>query len=170
MIAILLAGGQSSRFAIGSFMPKPLIYIGTKPVINQIVDKLLKTENIETIYVLAGQEQYFSDSDIGQENKFDLDARVALWRSWKYEWYPDKEKKFDKVKLVFGEDLPPNIGRSGKGAILGLYRFLLWIHKGASLEGKRYPRRIEPPGLDDNDHLLICAADNYWEDELDGLL
>jgi NDP-sugar pyrophosphorylase family protein len=142
MIALLLAGGKGTRLGeTGRFFPKPLIPLVGEPIINHIVDKLLAIREISTIYVLTKKKQKI------EEGNRDLDLETAF-DNWKHVWYEGN----DKVVIKYEEDLrSPDILLPGPGAIAGVHRFLLWFSR----------RKAPRPS-----HVLIAAADNYFEDDL----
>lgn len=173
MIAILLAGGKGERLRqsgkTGRFIPKPLIPIGTEPVINQIVNHLLRLSDPVThegidIYVLARKEQ----THIGDGGKQENEDLEKWFTRWKDVWYSDGPDA-DRVKLVFQDDLPKT-SIPEKGAILGLYRFLLWTQAPTPEAIPYQGQTILPPDLKKSSHVLIFAADNYFEDDLSGLV
>lgn len=167
MIAVLLAGGKGTRLGkTGRFIPKPLIPIGDQPVINQIVNKLLNFgQDVSTIYILNREIQPLPRLGDDPERQLDL---KKWFTSWKEVWYSD-EINHDRVKLVFEEWLPdPQI--PGSGAIMGLYRFMLWIQGSSPDDNDKRQLLPEPPILKDDDHVLVFAADNFLEDNLGGFL
>jgi len=57
MKALILAAGYGTRlYPLTKDKPKPLLTVGPKPIINHIIDKILKIEAIDGIYIVTNQK------------------------------------------------------------------------------------------------------------------
>ncbi len=156
MIAVILAGGQGARLGKPAhFYSKPLVPIGVEPVINHVVGKLLRIDDISHIYILTKKEQVVDR----RPHKHKLDLYTAF-ENWKVVWYRE-ETKVGRVVVKYEEDLP-TFQRNSPGSIPGLKAFVDYLSSN-SLPSSGDISTSKPS-------LLIVAADNYFEDDLTKLV
>jgi NDP-sugar pyrophosphorylase family protein len=144
MIAVLLAGGKASRLGRPArHYLKPLFPIGVQPVMNHIIDKLLRIPEITDIYVLTRTRQAVAH-ETGGPQKVNLRFEFKKWRQVWYEAEP-------KVKVVYEDTDLSTFKRGHAGALPGVEAFIDF-RKPSTGKGKG--------------SLLIIAADNYFDDDL----
>lgn len=144
--AVLLAGGKGTRLQrSGRSSPKPLLHLADEPIINHLVEKLLKLEEVSRIEVLATKHQVLPPTRFDKD-PVHLDLETAFDR-WRKTWYgeearvapPRYEEDLDELDLLrapFSEQID--------GAVAGLFRYYKALCKET------------PP-----ERLLVAAADNF---------
>ena len=68
-----MAGGEGTRLRpLTNELPKPMIKIGDKPLLEQIIRKL-KENSIEKIYITVNYRAEYIENYVGNGNKFDVE-------------------------------------------------------------------------------------------------
>ena len=79
MKALILAAGYGTRlYALTKNRAKPLLYVGQRPIIDYILDRLEKIEDIKEIYVVTNQKfirQFEEWKELREKQHKDIDSK-----------------------------------------------------------------------------------------------
>lgn len=116
MQAIILAGGYGTRlYPLTINIPKPLVTIADKPLLQYLVEKLEKIEEIKEIYVVTNNK--FFQNFLDWEKKFDHQKDIIitndktnsnndrLWSVWDIQFVLDNYTISEDTLILGGDNL-----------------------------------------------------------------
>lgn len=82
MKVIILCGGYAKRmYPLTTFIAKPLLPVCGKPVINFILDKLEKFEEVSEVFITTNKKFHFQFEEWLKYNKKDYNKKISLFKN-----------------------------------------------------------------------------------------
>lgn len=78
MKCIILAAGYATRlYPLTKDKPKPLLEVAGKPILEYIIDKVIKVRSIDTIFIITNERFYPSFRKWSEENKYPKNIQIV---------------------------------------------------------------------------------------------
>ena len=131
MLAVIMAGGEGTRLKpYTTVIPKPLLPVGEKPIL-EIVIRQLKNEGFEEVIITTGYQgdlikAYFQDGATVEDAMVEANIKIqmmppdfreqvrsrayeGIWKPWMERGGPATEESFNelaKLLIAKGHDVP----------------------------------------------------------------